>query len=208
MTSSGGGGGDGGGMMALMRGGGTPMPGLPIAGSSDANIDPYTYGQFQNFLPDIKAEGQNDMATGLRPDMFNYQKPGGGAVDAAGGGGGNVDGQIQELRDQLAKLQAGGGASQGPDYSGFMGGGGGGDPMAGMLNGGRNIMGGGGGGFGPAANGVAPPADAQQLPTPPGGWARGNVPGWPMGQPQPAQPGFADDWRTKDTAPLITRPGG
>jgi hypothetical protein len=181
MTSSGGGGDDGMAMMAL-RGGGTPMPGLPIAGQGGGGVGyPYKYGQFQNFLPDIKAEGPNDMATGLRPEMFDYKKPGGGAV--AAGGGGNTDGQVQDLRDQLARLSGGGG-------------------------GGIGTMGMGRGGFGSAMNGVAPPADAQQLPTPPGGWARGNVPGWPVGGPDTNAPGFANDWRTKDAAPLIKGPGG
>jgi hypothetical protein len=98
------------------------MPGLPVAGQGPG-VDPYKYGQFQNFLPDIKAEGPNDMATGLRPDMFNYKKPGGGAVDTAGGGGGgsggNVEGEIQGLRDQLAQLTAGGGGRGGMLPVGF-----------------------------------------------------------------------------------------
>lgn len=122
MGSSGGGGGGGAGMMALMNQG-RPMPGLPIAGSG-ANIDPYDYGKFQNFLPDIKAEGQNDMATGLRPDMFTYRSPS-GKVDPGMGD------QIQGLRDQLAALQAssqqnqfgaggGGGAGYGPPGSGLL----------------------------------------------------------------------------------------
>ena len=97
MGSSGGGGGGGAGMMALMNQG-KPMPGLPIAGAG-ANIDPYDYGKFQSFLPEPKAEGQNDMATGLRPDMFTYRSPS-GKVDPGMGD------QIQGLRDQLAALQA------------------------------------------------------------------------------------------------------
>ena len=121
MGSSGGGGGGGAGMMALMNQG-KPMPGLPIAGAG-ASIDPYEYGKFQNFLPDIKAEGQNDMATGLRPDMFKYRSPS-GVVEEGGGsgaaGGGDVAGQIQGLRDELAKLTAGGGGGQSiPGYSPF-----------------------------------------------------------------------------------------
>ena len=94
---SSGGGSSGAGMMALMNQG-KAMPGLPIAGAG-ASIDPYEYGKFQNFLPEIKAEGQNDMATGLRPDMFTYRSPS-GKVDPGMGD------QIQGLRDQLAALQA------------------------------------------------------------------------------------------------------
>jgi len=94
---SSGGGSSGAGMMALMNQG-KPMPGLPIAGAG-ANIDPYEYGKFQSFLPEPKAEGQNDMATGLRPDMFTYRSPS-GKVDPGMGD------QIQGLRDQLAALQA------------------------------------------------------------------------------------------------------
>lgn len=89
---------------------GPAMPGLPIAGK-DSNIgSPYEYGKFQNFLPDIKATGQNDMATGLRPDMFTYRSPSGVVAE---GGAGN---QIQSLRDELAAALA----------SGSIGGGGGG----------------------------------------------------------------------------------
>jgi len=112
MTSSGGGG-DGGGMMGMM-GGGVPMPGLPIAGQG-GGVDPTKYGKFQNFLPDILAEGENPMATGLRPDMFKYRSPGGVTDDGGGGGGGgggDVAAQIQGLRDELAKIQSGGGGMQ------------------------------------------------------------------------------------------------
>ena len=97
MGSSGGGGGGYSSMMALMNQG-SPMPGLPIAGAG-TNIDPYEYGKFQNFLPEPKAEGPNDMATGLRPDMFTYRSPS-GKVDPSQGE------QIQGLRDELAKLTA------------------------------------------------------------------------------------------------------
>ena len=81
------------------------MPGLPIAGKDSTIGDAYEYGQFQNFLPTIKAEGQNDMATGLRPEMFGYTKPSGAnpeadalptprlaAAIAAGSGGGGGGG--------------------------------------------------------------------------------------------------------------------
>lgn len=44
-------------------------------------------------------------------------------------------------------------------------------------------LGGGMYGRGSPANGVGPPPGATQLPTPPGGWAPGNVPGWPGGGP-------------------------
>ena len=97
MSSSG----DGsGGYFPGMFGAATPMPGLPIAGKDSAIGDPYEYGKFQNFLPDIKAEGRNDNATGLRPDMFIYKSPSGVVQQSSG------DAQIQDLRNQLAALQA------------------------------------------------------------------------------------------------------
>jgi len=112
MGSSGGG---GGGFNPLAFGAANPMPGLPIAGKDSTIGDPYEYGKFQNFLPDIKAEGQNDMATGLRPNMFNYTKPnpGGGVLPGTSLSSAN---DIQGLRDQLAALTAqvnsgGGGAA-------------------------------------------------------------------------------------------------
>ena len=96
------GGGGGGGNPALLMQNADPMGGLHIAGKDSTIGSPFDYGKFQNFLPDIKADGPNDMATGLRPDMFEYKSPG-GTVDPG------VGGQIQELRDALAKLQAGSG---------------------------------------------------------------------------------------------------
>ena len=54
---------------------GPAIPGLPVAGKDSTIGDPYEYGKFQNFLPDAKASGPNDMATGLRPEMFEYRKP-------------------------------------------------------------------------------------------------------------------------------------
>jgi hypothetical protein len=115
MSSSGDDGGSG--YFPGMFGAASPMPGLPVAGKDNVVGDPYQYGKFQNFLPDIKAEGRNDSATGLRPDMFTYRGPGGvtapgpgggpaAPAAAAGGGDANLSGQIQGLRDQLAQLQA------------------------------------------------------------------------------------------------------
>jgi len=196
------GGGGGGGNSAAMMMPGTPMPGLPIAGQGPG-VDAFKYGQFQNFLPDIKAEGMNDMATGLRPDMFKYRSPDGTAV---GGGGGNEDGQIQGLRDELAKLQSGGGGGRGSNYIGGSafdqndiamqaaadarfygtgGGGGGGAPQT---------MGMGGGG-GPMSNGLAPPPGAFQPKAPAGGYFN---PGYQA--PMNLNSGFATDWREKDAA--------
>src|SRR3954468_13109125 len=111
MGSSGGGG--GGNPAYLYMGSGNPMPGLPVAGKDSTIGSPQEYGSFQSFLPEIKAEGQNDMATGLRPDMFQYKSPSGVVAQSDQGN------QIQSLRDQLAKLQAmqgavgaGGGSNQ------------------------------------------------------------------------------------------------
>ena len=102
---SGGGGGGNAGMMALMNQG-RPMPGLPIAGQGGGIGNAYEYGKFQNFLPDVKAEGPNDMATGLRPEMFEYRSPSGVVQQS------NSDTQIAELRNSLAALQAAQAAQQ------------------------------------------------------------------------------------------------
>ena len=97
MGSSGGG---GGGNPALLSQNAAPMGDLPIAGKNSTIGSPFEYGKFQNFLPDIQAEGENPMATGLRPEMFQYKSPSG--VVAQSG----VGDQITELRDALAKIQS------------------------------------------------------------------------------------------------------
>lgn len=126
MGSSGGG---GGGYFPGMGGAASPIPDLPVAGKDSTIGDPYDYGKFQNFLPDIETDtlnpsttdhpliqnsGVNPSATGLRPYMFDYKSPrsnvtqgpatGGGG---GGGGGGASSSDIQDLRNQLAQLQAG-----------------------------------------------------------------------------------------------------
>ena len=109
--------GDGGGGNPAMLGVGTPMPGLPVAGQ-DGGLDPLTRGKFQNFLPDIQADGQNPMATGLRPGMFEYRSP--GSAPAADSGG-----EATAARDALAQVVAGAAS----------GGGGGGGPGLNPLGG-------------------------------------------------------------------------
>jgi hypothetical protein len=162
---SSGGGDDGMAAMMAMRAA-TPMPGLPIAGADSTTGDPYEYGKFQNFLPDVQAEGKNPSATGLRPEMFQYKKP-----------SGVVDPEIEKLRNELAALKgssaapAGGGNSQWAalraqmspqdlqifqsqvspaEFAAFMGatsgGGGGGVGTMGLGGGGVGTMGLGGGG--------------------------------------------------------------
>ena len=67
---------------------------------SGAVSDPFDYGKFQNFLPDIPSDGSKaPLAHGLTPDMFTYKSPGG--VAQAG-----VGDQINDLRTALAKLQS------------------------------------------------------------------------------------------------------
>jgi hypothetical protein len=175
---SSGGGDDGAGMMALM-GQGTPMPGLPIAGQGPGT-NAFEYGQFQNFLPEIQAEGENPMATGLRPDMFKYRSPGGVVAEGSGGGGGD---EIQGLRDELAALKSGmGGNSGGYDSGGFPQYG---DPnaTAKFMSGGRGgvgTMGMGGGGVpgiqGPQTPGANPVAQGSGPIVHPAPW-------WPKGGP-------------------------
>jgi hypothetical protein len=77
-----------------------PMEGLPVAGKDSTIGSPYEYGEFQNFLPDIQAEGQNPMATGLRPEMFQYKSPTGVTAPSSDTLG------IDSLRADLAKLMA------------------------------------------------------------------------------------------------------
>ena len=117
------GGGGGGGNPAALYMNSKPMEGLPIAGKDSTIGSPFEYGKFQNFLPDVKAEGPNDMATGLRPEMFKYRSPSGVVAESDTGN------QIGQLRDALAKLQAGQGSNQ---FGAAQGGGGGGwsDPFA------------------------------------------------------------------------------
>src|SRR4029077_13186549 len=99
MGSSGGGSGN---PMFLSQGG-TPIPGLPIAGQGAPNDNPRNFGAFQNFLPDIPPAGQGPapLAKGLTAEMFNYKSPQG--VVAPGGGGGS---DVDSLRQQLAALQS------------------------------------------------------------------------------------------------------
>lgn len=73
MSSSG----DGGYQGPIMTSPGPAIPGLPVAGADSTIGSPFDYGKFQNFLPDIKSTGPNDVATGLRPDMFQYRSPSG-----------------------------------------------------------------------------------------------------------------------------------
>jgi hypothetical protein len=91
----------------------TPAPGLPVAGQGGGTGSPYDYGQYQNFLPDAQASGQNPMATGLRPDMFKFRGPGGGPNPQLQGQQGNT------LREALSTLLAGrGGAGANPAVGG------------------------------------------------------------------------------------------
>ena len=96
MGSSGGGSGN---PMYLSQGG-TPIPGLPIAGQGAPNDNPQAFGKFQNFLPDLPAAGGGPApsATGLTNEMLQYRAP-----DA-----GSASGEINNLRGQLAALLAGG----------------------------------------------------------------------------------------------------
>ena len=228
MGSSDGGGGGGQYMMSQV---GPPMPGLPIAGSPEANIDPTNYGKYQSFLPEPLAEGTNPMATGLRPDMLKFRTPkeiaAGGAGATAGGAaggdsastGGDVADQIQQLRTELAKLQAGGGGGSrlattdgGANY--FEMGGGGGNPAAAAASGG-----GGGTGFAPAgpspglnplggidnpSGGAAPAGYRTQLPP-----SMMGLPAWQGSGPAGGAPNggtnLPTDWRAKDAAAAATK---
>jgi len=123
MGSSGGGEGN---PMFLSQGG-TPIPGLPIAGQGAPNDNPRNLGQFQEFLPTIQPPGGTaggytspsnaetraaPLATGLKSEMFQYRSPqgaiapsgGGGAGGSGGGGGGGGAADSAAMRQQLAAL--------------------------------------------------------------------------------------------------------
>lgn len=89
-------GGGGGGNPAALSQQSAPMAGLPIAGGAGGDIDPFDYGFFQNFLPNIPAEGKGPApsATGLTAEMFKYLSPSGNSPDA--------------MKNQLAAAVAGG----------------------------------------------------------------------------------------------------
>jgi hypothetical protein len=110
-------GGDGGGYYPGMFGNATPQPGLPIAGQG-AGVNPQEYGKFQSFLPNelIHESGPNDMATGLRPDMFKFKSPSGVVQES------NTSEDIGALRDALAALTA---KVNTPQQGNMLGGGGG-----------------------------------------------------------------------------------
>jgi hypothetical protein len=114
MGSSGGGSGN---PMYLSQGG-TPIPGLPIAGQGVPNDNPRNLGQFQEFLPTIQPPGGTaggytvpsnaetraaPLATGLKSEMFQYRSPNGAIAPS----------EIDSLRQQLAALQAKAGSGGG-----------------------------------------------------------------------------------------------
>ena len=169
MSSSG----DSGGNPSALLQGGTPMPGLPIAGQGGGAVsDPFNYGQFQNFLPDATAEGQPpNLAKGLTPDMFKYRSPN-GQTDAGGGGA--------DPRAMLAAVMGSGGA-----------GGAGGVGTMGMGGGGGGMFGGGDIQGPPGPPGSAPVAQSNARVVYP-------IPGW--GPAPGVGSGFPTDWRTKDAA--------
>jgi hypothetical protein len=126
MGSSGGGPGN----PAFLSQGGVPMPGLPIAGQGAPNDNPRNFGQFQEFLPTIQSPGGTaggytipsnaearsaPLATGLKSEMFQYRSPQ-GTIAPSGGGGGSGGGasssDVDNLRQQLAALQAQAGNGQ------------------------------------------------------------------------------------------------
>jgi hypothetical protein len=103
------------------------MPGLPIAGADSTVGNPFEYGKFQSFLPDLAPEGRNPMATGLRPEMLQYEAPSGDMQQSS-----SSDAAVQVLRDELARAlarpaaappQAGGPSAMLGDYNPARGGG-------------------------------------------------------------------------------------
>jgi hypothetical protein len=99
--------GSGAGNPAFLSQGGTPIPGLPIAGQGAPNDNPRNFGSFQNFLPDIPPAGQGPapLARGLTAEMLQYRSPQGTVVNNSGAGSGSA-GEVDSLRSQLAALQS------------------------------------------------------------------------------------------------------
>ena len=110
--------------------GGSPMPGLPIAGQGAPNDNPRNFGQFQEFLPTVQPPGGTaggysipsnaetrsaPSATGLKSEMFQYRSPQ-GAIAPSGGAAaapaGASAGDVNSLRQQVAALQAQAGNGQ------------------------------------------------------------------------------------------------
>jgi len=120
--------GSGSGNPMFLSQGGTPIPGLPIAGQGAPNDNPRNFGQFQEFLPTIQPPGGTaggytipsnaevraaPLATGLKSEMFQYRSPQGAIAPSGGGGGGGGGGAAAAsgggadsaaMRQQLAVL--------------------------------------------------------------------------------------------------------
>lgn len=77
---------DGGGDPSAQYQNNAPMPDLPVSGTG-GSIDPYNYGSFQSFLPDIPPAGRGPApsATGLTSEMFQYRSPSGTLTPVGGG---------------------------------------------------------------------------------------------------------------------------
>jgi hypothetical protein len=100
----------GGGNPAALYQNAAPMEGLPIAGKDSTIGSPFEYGQYQSFLPDLPSADQMKegmrapSATGINSDMMKFKSPSGVIAPNPGAD------EIKGLRDELAKLKAGGAA--------------------------------------------------------------------------------------------------
>ena len=92
---------------------------LPVQGAS---VNPYEYGKFQNFLPEIQGRGPEPDGDGAAArTCSSTARPSGVEAEGAGGaaGGDAAPGRSEALRDELAKLTAGGGGGGGQSIPGL-----------------------------------------------------------------------------------------
>lgn len=109
--------GDSGGNPSALYQNAAPMDGLPIAGKDSTIGDPFDYGKFQNFLPDLPSDGSKaPSATGLTADMLQFKSPRGGvgaAIQSAVDGGSGDKPAVGGAGDMLGTKAGGTGGSIG-----------------------------------------------------------------------------------------------
>lgn len=221
-------GGGGGGNPGALAQSGTPMPGIPQSNGGGSNIDPFNYGYFQSFLPEIPAAGKGPApsATGLTQEMFQYLSPQGQTPDqmkntlAGLVNGTNSTRGIDVLPSRLPQTIGANGTPNGPaemfNYGqGFQPSGGGASaPMQPMLQQpqtggpmnfysapGAEAPAGGGGGGGDYSFLTAAPPTPQQGPTAPGSSTL-----FEAGPTTMAAPGQFPNWATMIGNPGMANP--
>jgi hypothetical protein len=212
------GGGGGGGDPSKLAMGGTPMPGIPIAGQG-ADVNPFEYGAFQNFLPDMPtadAFGKGERAPsamGLNQDMFKYKNPMGElAPGSSGGGNDNLRNEFARMMQTMGggngsfggggNMAGSGSVTDGPTMSSMMGmGGGGGGFQGGPIGGMGQNPGPGGAGGGARPDGPMNQFIGGHYGLAPG-WGGGSIGAQPYGAMQVSN--YPTDWASKGS--LIPQP--